>query len=283
MADKARNRLVKQREDLKELREQFTHVHGRIFFKLLTCSPSQAFPLEVWEFLTGTVIESQEKTTPVPFEIRNERIDPFPCGSQCLWWWGDSQAVEKFCRWADETAVTLWEHRESLPDLAPAKGRYQTLATLCTVAQEAKIGDPRLVVNRVLLPTDGHPRLPPALARAAPPVTFRVLDVAEDGVSFALDVLDHLLGNVPRLVVDVAGQNATWKGKTYPLREEQAAILDLLHKHLGKGPLAEAQMKAACPQLAGVHFNRTLRERLPAALRDLVKSKPGQGWWLELD
>jgi hypothetical protein len=281
MADEARNLLAKKREDLEGLRERLTHVHGRIFFKLLTCSPAQAFPLEVWEFLTGMVIESQEKTTPVPFEIHNERIDPFPGGAQCLWWWGDSQAVEKFCQWADETAVALWKCRESLPDLAPAKGHYQTLATLCTVAQDANLGDPPLVVNRVLLNTDEHPRLPPALARAAPPVTFRVLDVAESGDSFALDVLDHLLGKAPRLVVDVAGQNATWKGETYPLSEEQALILDLLQKHLGKGPLTEAAMKADCPKLAGVRFNRTLRERLPTALRVLVKSKPGQGWWLE--
>jgi hypothetical protein len=38
--------------------------------------------------------------------------------------------------------------------------------------------------------------------------------VAEDGVTFALDVLDHLLGNVPRLMVDVAGQSSTTKAAT---------------------------------------------------------------------
>src|SRR6516164_2018687 len=117
MADEARNRLVKKRDDLKALRELLTHVHGRIFFKLLTCSPPQAFPLEVWDFLTGMVIQNQERTTLVPFEIHTNRADPFPGGSQCLWWWGDSKGVEKFCQWADETAVALWEYRESLTDL----------------------------------------------------------------------------------------------------------------------------------------------------------------------
>jgi hypothetical protein len=283
MADEARERLVKKRGDLEALRELLTHVHGRIYFKLLTGSPPQAFPPEAWDFLTSLVIQKQEATTPVPFEIHTNRVDPFPGGAQCLWWWGDSKGVEKFCQWADETAVSLWEYRESLPDLAPAKGYYQTLATLCTVAQKAQSGDNLLVVNRVLLKTDEHPRLPPALARAAPPVTLHVLDVTEDAVTFSLAVLDHLLGNAPRLVVDVAGQSATWKGKTYPLREEQALILDLLHKHLGKGPLTEKEMIAACPQLAGVHFNRTMRERLTKELRALVKSKPGHGWRLELN
>jgi hypothetical protein len=200
MVDEARNRLVKKRNDLKALRELLTHVHGRIFFKLLTCSPPKAFPPEAWDFLTDLVIQNQERTTPVPVEIHTNRVDPFPGGAQCLWWWGDAKGVEKFCQWADETAVALWENREFLPDLGPARGYYQTIVTLCTVAQEAEIGDPLLVANRVLLKTDEQPRLPSALARAAPPVTFHVVDVTEDGITFALDVLDHLLGSVPPML-----------------------------------------------------------------------------------
>jgi hypothetical protein len=261
----------------------------------------------------------------VDLEIHRNRTDPFPSGSQCLWWWGDTKAVEEFCKWADDTASALWEYRESLPELPPAKGYYQTLATLCAVGLEAALGEPPLVVKRLLLKTDAHPRLPFALARAAPPVAFHVLDVADDGVTFALEVLDHLLihapgedvrcgagqaflpeaplprqagkpdlqnrtpppgeciGNVPRLVVDVLGRTIGWEGQTYPVSQEQALIMDLLLKNLGKAPLTEKAMKASCPQLADVHFNRTMRTNLQKPLRDLVKSKRGQGWWLELD
>jgi hypothetical protein len=277
MADDTRDRLVKKRDDLKELRELLNHVHGRVYFKILTCSPNQAFPPEVWRILTGVAFTSLKKNIPIEGYdyYYYERVDPFPGGLHCLWWWGSPKSVEEFRKWADETAIALWEYQNFLPARAPDLGYYGTLATLCEVACKAALGKPPLV-DKWRVKADGHPWLPP--------VAFHVLDVEDDAVTFALGVLDHLLGNVPRLQVDVAGQNVGWEGITYAVSKELALIMDLLLKNLGKGPLTAKAMIATYPQdLEGVHFNRTLRKNLQKPLRDLVMSKPGQGWWLKLD
>jgi hypothetical protein len=280
MADEARNRLVKKRDDLKELRKLLTQVHGDVYIKILTSSPRQTFLPDDWRFLIGLVNKSLGKS--IHFESHQDRVDPFPGGSQCLWWLGNPKSVEEFCKWADDTAIALREYLNSLPPLAPDKGYYGTLATLCAVALTAALGEPPLVDRRRLRPGQ-HPRLPPALARPATPVVFHVLDVEADAVTFALDVLDHLLGNVPRLHVDVDGQIIVWKGRTYPVRRKPVLIMRLLNENLGKGPLTEQAMKASCPELKGVNFNHALRKTLPRPLRGLVKSERGKGRWLQLN
>jgi hypothetical protein len=98
--------------------------------------------------------------------------------------------------------------------------------------------------------------------------------------AFCLEVLDFLLGKVPHFVVDVAGQCVHYMGATYPVSLQQAHWLNLLNQNRGKLPLTQKACINACPQLSGGHFER-LRNKLPMPLRALVKSKPGQGWWLE--
>lgn len=286
MSDKARNRLVTKRDELQEFRDLCTQVHGRFGFKIITSSPSNSHSLEVWQHLAGLVIKSQEGH--IPHEVATRWTEPFPSGSQCFWWWGSPKAVERFCRWADETTIALWEFRDSLPELTSGKGYFQTLPTLCEVALANNIGDPPLVINRVLLDTTRIKpaqrfRLPPGLRFVQPPPVFHIMDVSEDGALFALDVLDYLLGDVPRFIVDVAAQCVHWKGKAYPVTSEQAHFLDLLHKHHGKRPLTEAKCRAACPTLPNGHFKRSLKDKLPKPLRDITKSEQGKGWWLQLD
>jgi hypothetical protein len=85
-----------------------------------------------------------------------------------------------------------------------------------------------------------------------------------------------------RLVVDVAARRVTWLGQDYQVTEELALFLDLLNKNRGKGPLTEKACMAACPRLAGGHFRRNLWKKLPPPLREITRSRPGYGWWLEL-
>jgi hypothetical protein len=95
-------------------------------------------------------------------------------------------------------------------------------------------------------------------------------------------VTDYLRANPPRrLVVDVAARRVTWLGQDHQVTEEQALLLDLLHKNLGRRPLTEKACMKACPRLAGGHFHR-LREELPAPLSQITRSRQGCGWWLEL-
>lgn len=288
MSDTARIRLVKKREELQELHETCIHAYGRFGFKIITSSPSSSQPLEVWQYLAGLVIRTQDTSLSVPVEVAKNWTEPFPSGSQCFWWWGNQKAVEKFCQWADGAAVALREFCDSLQDVASGKGYFQCLPILCLVALEIELGDPPLVINRVLLDTTGLEaaqrfRLPLAARNVPVSHVFHVLDVSKGGTGFALHVMNYLLGDVARFIVDVPAQFVHWKAKPYPISREQALFLDLLHKHLGKGPLTEAACMAACPQLPNGHFKRSLWTKLPKPLRDITKSKPGFGWWLQLD
>jgi hypothetical protein len=288
MSDTARNRLVKKREELQELDEVCIHAHGRFGFKIITSSTSSSYPLEVWQYLAGLVIRTQGKEVPVPIEVADNWTEPFPSGSHCFWWWGNRKSVEKFCQWADGAAVPLLEYSDSLRDSASGKGYLQTLPSLCAVALESKLGDPPLVINRVLLDNTGlepaqRLRLPLSARSVPVSVVFHVLDVSKGGTRFALDVLDYLLGDVSRLIVDVPSETVHWKGKPYPVQREQALFLDLLNKHPGKGPLTESACRAACPELPNGHFRRSLWKPLPKPLREIVHSKRGFGWYLKLD
>ena len=288
MSDKARNHLVNIRDELRDFRERCRHVHGRFGFSIIASTSTESCPPEVWPILSGMVIRTRTSER-VPVEVATNWTEPFLHGLQCFWWWGNQNAVGQFCNWAERASVALREFRDSLPELASGRGHFQTLPTLCAVALAKNLGDPPLVENRILLDATGFTpaqrwRLPTLLRAIQPPPVFRVLDVCTDGATLASEVLDCLLGSgVSRFVVDVTARCVTWKGQDYPVTKEQALFLDLLNNHPGKGPMTEAACMAACPQLPNGHFRRNLWKPLPKPLRDITKSRPGFGWYLQLD
>jgi hypothetical protein len=280
MADKARDRLAKKRDELREAQEVSRHLFRFMGFHILSAAPPAAQPREVWLHVSEVAYATQET-----IRVAERWIDPFPDGSQCLWWWGDTKAVGAFCKWGDETAVALCEYRDSLPDLSDCTdmGYYGTLRILCELALIDKDGN--LVTQRALdfsPPLRRHRLMPAFMNECQPAITFSILETCDEGSIFCLKVLNHLLDDVPRLVVDLPSRCVHWKGTTYPLDEAQINIVNLLLANRGKGPLSEKMMKDSCVMLNGVHFNRAMRERLPKPLQDLVKSAKGKGWWLEL-
>jgi hypothetical protein len=270
--------LVKKRDELQSLRDLCAHVHGRIGFKIIK-SPLPLSP-DSWAWLGKYVAET---TYPTPVEASNHWVDPFPDTNACIWWWGHRKTVARFCDWADETAVALCEYREFVPQLSPSKGYYGTLDTFCRIGLNDELLEQRVLLDVNSLNARERRRLPSSLLKAEPPPIVNLLDVSEDAITFSRSVVDYLLENAPRLIVDVVTNTANWKGVPYTLSREQAIILDLLLKHTGRGTITEKQMIAANPQLDGVHFNRTMREKLPKPLVTLVKSQRGSGWFLKLD
>ena len=268
--------LVKKQDELKVLRDLCDHVHGRIGFKIIK-SPLPLTP-DTWAWLGKYV---RETTSPIPVEASDHWVDPFPEATNCIWWWGHRKTVEKFCEWADETSIALWEYTDVLAEPTRSKGYYGTLDTFCSIGLKENLLEQRVLLDVNSLHSRQRQQLPSSLLKAEPPPVVHLLDVSEDALTFSRSVLDYLLEAVPRFIVDVANKRGQWKGIQYDLSEEQAVILDMLLANLGRGPMTEKQMVSANPQLYGTHFNRTINA-MPKPLVGLVKSKPGSGRWLEL-
>lgn len=208
---------------------------------------------------------------------------------RCISWWGDSEGVERFKEWTERMSSLFEGDATLLGDIAHESGTFGALCALCELAQhKPELSD--LVRKRVI-------RIPEQLLgrqliqRDKPwKNKVFVLEAAKRGPHFARDIINYLLGQLPRgprLNVYPERNRVTIDGDGYQLNREYVLVLEVLLKANGN-TVSRRSMAEQQPALKHWEndLDHVIKERLPRdcpALRGVIEAVPRKGYRIVKD
>ncbi len=129
-----RNRMERLCEDLAELIDMPRSPCG---FGIVTSSDGTGVRLpdpSGWQFIECRVPSTRKGDGYVRLEPR-PWLDPFPCGTACVRWWGDVERAEAFQEWAGRVSPTLRKHVQLPEGVEVEPGYHGTLRAFVRMAQ----------------------------------------------------------------------------------------------------------------------------------------------------
>jgi len=268
--------LRRRLADLGGLRQ---HAHGFVHIKVFTASES--VPEERWPDVAGLGNYSGHVLFP---RSKDSWLEPSLDGRFCIRWQGKDRAVKEFQRWADEAAATLAECGHTLPE----PGYQGGIRLLCSMALgNAKLS--HLAEGKVVADNrSSYPHRERLLAQGWPNKIPKVhlTSIQPDAVTFAVEVIDHLIGSPPSLsgIVDLPNNSIVIKGKTYDLGNRiYALVLDVLAAARGE-VRSRNDILTAYPELKKERIDRRIKEinKKKPPLSDVIKTKPKRGYFIHL-
>ncbi len=269
-------RLRRQLANLERLRQ---HAHGTLDIKIFVATEPVAD--ELWSEVTSM----GDYTGGIRFLRRVAALEPSADGMSCIRWQGKDRAVDEFKRWADEAAATLAECGYALPE----SGYQGAIRLLCSMALEnpklSHLAEEKLVADN----RSSYPHRERLLARGwskkIPKV--RLTAIHPDAVTFAIEVIDNLIGSPPSLsgIVDLPNNSMVIKGKTYDLgKRTYALILDVLAAAHGN-VRSSSDVKKAYPELKKERIDRRIKEinNKKPPFSNMIETVPNKGYSIDWD
>lgn len=310
MNDKARERLQRLRDVL----EDMSGTWGPFGFGMLRTVPAFVPNYCTWEYLEGFFAP---RFAPRRKSGRITKCDSWldrsPTWHYCIWWWGDKRGVEEYKKWGDKMYGLISDYPElvSLPSWLPetpctnlSTGSYiipsgppldyrlgyhgSLVALLSFAAQDpalARIEESVILEGRTITGAyvQDAPSTIPRDGMFYPWLKYVFTEVYADGITFARQVMDRLLGRSRHeFHVDVKNKAVRLDDVTFHIEDEDVLLVLQFYEEAAGNLRTYDWIREQSPLLHGVRIERVVIPKIPEPIRNLIKRVRGKGSWLDL-
>ena len=166
-------------------------------------------------------------------------VEPHRDRLRCIWWWGNSEGVDRFKQWAERMSLLMEDDSTLLGGIETKPGTFETLHALCLLAGKRPELSSLFEERIVRVPARLVRRHCPSHTEDGKPVMGNVFvqQVFGPAATFAHKVASHLLGHLPkgpRLTVNPETNTAILDNLAYELPRELILILHVLYEANGE-------------------------------------------------